>query len=346
MPAASLASLADDLPALLDSDGVGPPIRDAIPDLATACRALDATPIGPSVEHGDLSPGQVIVGEMGPVILDWSDSTITHPFLAAASFLMDPADLPADRGRRRCAAMAGAYLGRLGRRCGRHGAPSTSPRSSTRSTWSGSTADRILPGLEQPLGDGADGPVGLGSLAAAARRPAPYPWSVSRQRIPDEVLTAAHERAAARAARDWAEADRLRGGIEAAGWKIVDRGTDFALTPAAPPDVEEDGGVRYGASANVPSRLDEPATGLATVVLIATDCAGRPGAGARRARDARAGRAPRSWSSPTRPSDEQAAALEAPAAGRLPVEVVWTSERLGHGAALEHRDPPRRARRS
>ena len=59
--------------------------------------------------------------------------------------------------------------------------------------------------------------------------------------------------------RDWAEADRLREEIEAAGWKVVDRGTDFALSPAAPPDVEDDVGVRYGASANVPSRLDEPA---------------------------------------------------------------------------------------
>ena len=84
---------------------------------------------------------------------------------------------------------------------------------------------------------------------------------MSRQRIPEEVLTAAHERSAARAAKDWDEADRLRGVIEAAGWKIVDRGTDFALTPAVPPDVEEDGAVRYGATANVPSRLDDTGGG-------------------------------------------------------------------------------------
>ena len=75
----------------------------------------------------------------------------------------------------------------------------------------------------------------------------------------------------AREARDWAEADRLRAAIEAAGWKVVDHGTDFALTPAAPPDVVEGSHVRYGASANVPSRLDEPPIGLATIVLIATD---------------------------------------------------------------------------
>ena len=64
---------------------------------------------------------------------------------------------------------------------------------------------------------------------------------MTRQRIPDDVLTAAHARARAREARDWAEADRLRAEIEAAGWKVVDRGTDFALTPAAPPDLDEGG---------------------------------------------------------------------------------------------------------
>ena len=48
--------------------------------------------------------------------------------------------------------------------------------------------------------------------------------------VPDEILTLAHERAAARADRNWAEADRLRGEIEAAGWKVVDRGTDFGVS--------------------------------------------------------------------------------------------------------------------
>ena len=75
----------------------------------------------------------------------------------------------------------------------------------------------------------------------------------------------------AREARDWAEADRLRDEIEAAGWKIVDRGTDFALSPAAPPDVADGERIRYGSSRSVPSRLDEPPTGLATIVVIATD---------------------------------------------------------------------------
>jgi hypothetical protein len=92
---------------------------------------------------------------------------------------------------------------------------------------------------------------------------------MTRQRIPDAVLTAAHERSRARQERDWATADRLRTEIEAAGWTIVDRGTDFALSPTTPPDVEESGRIRYGASTSVPSRLDEARIGVATVVVVA-----------------------------------------------------------------------------
>jgi GT2 family glycosyltransferase len=155
---------------------------------------------------------------------------------------------------------------------------------------------------------------------------------VSRQRIPDAVLTLAHARLQARAARDWPEADRLRAEIEAAGWRIVDSGTDFALSPAAPSTVEEAGTVRYGSSAAVPSRLEEPATGLATVVLVATDWP----ADLDRALDALAGTSPDGVSVVVvadGPSAEQEAALEG-VAGRPSVEVVRTSERLGQAAAL------------
>jgi hypothetical protein len=158
---------------------------------------------------------------------------------------------------------------------------------------------------------------------------------VIRQRIPDEVLSAAHARATARVARDWTEADRLRALIEAAGWKIVDRGTDFALSPAAPPDVAEGEVVRYGASRNVPSRLDEAPSGGATVVLLATDWPddlGRTLAGL-------AEGSPEGSSVVVvadAPSAEQEAALragiDAPTGGP-PIEVVWTSQRLGHAAA-------------
>lgn len=158
---------------------------------------------------------------------------------------------------------------------------------------------------------------------------------MTRTHIPEAVLTAAHDRARARAARDWDLADRLRGEIEAAGWVIVDRGTDFALSPAAPPDLDEGARVRYGASRNVPARFEEPAVGLATVVLLATDWPedlGRALAGLR-------AHAPTGTSVVVvadGPSEEQAAALESidsPAGNDLTLEIVWTSERLGHAAA-------------
>lgn len=163
---------------------------------------------------------------------------------------------------------------------------------------------------------------------------------MTRQRIPDEVLSAAHARARAREAREWAEADRLRAEIEAAGWRVVDRGTDFALTPAAPPDVAEGDRIRYGSSQSVPSRLDEAAVGLATVVLLATDW---PDDLARTLDGLRT-------TSPAGasvvivadgPSSQQERALQAieaePTGGHgtatLPTDVIWTSERLGHAAA-------------
>ncbi len=161
---------------------------------------------------------------------------------------------------------------------------------------------------------------------------------MSRQRIPDEILSAAHARSQARADRDWARADALRAEIEAAGWKVVDRGTDFALTPMAAADVDEGARIRYGSSRSVPSRLDEPSTGTATVVLLATDWPAdldRAFAGWR-------AHAPAGTSLVVvadAPSDEQAERLtalgEAPDDGVLPVEVVWTGARLGHGEALD-----------
>ena len=163
---------------------------------------------------------------------------------------------------------------------------------------------------------------------------------MTRQRIPDDVLSAAHARSKARAARDWPEADRLRAAIEAAGWRIVDRGTDFALSPAAAADETDGGRVRYGSSRSVPSRLEEPSTGLATIILLATDWP----ADLQRALDALRTTAPIGSSVvivADGPTAAQAEALEALAEAQPgddrrepPIELVWTSERLGHAAAV------------
>ena len=151
------------------------------------------------------------------------------------------------------------------------------------------------------------------------------------------MLSAAHARARARALADWPEADRLRGEIEAAGWKIVDRGTDFALWPATPPDLTDGEQVRYGSSQGVPSRLDEAPAGLATVVLIATDW---PDDLARALAGLRA-TSPGATSLvivANDPSPEQETSIErlSPpgASDSLPADVIWTSERLNQAAAI------------
>jgi hypothetical protein len=86
---------------------------------------------------------------------------------------------------------------------------------------------------------------------------------------PDDIVTLAEERASAREARDWRSADDLRAQIESRGWRVVDDGVDFSLSPANPPDSEREGRVIYGSVASVPSRLSDIDTGPATVVVIA-----------------------------------------------------------------------------
>ncbi|MBI2781733.1 MAG: glycosyltransferase [Chloroflexi bacterium] len=154
-------------------------------------------------------------------------------------------------------------------------------------------------------------------------------------RVPPAVWEAAKERAAAREARDWATADRLRGEIEAAGWRVVDAGTAFRLEPAAV-DVEVGGEIRYGRSDAVPSRLDEPALGLASVVLVASP----DPAETRRALDALTGTVPEGVDVVVVAdglSDRELDGLRrADLAEREgpPVELVRTSAVLGQAAAV------------
>jgi hypothetical protein len=159
-----------------------------------------------------------------------------------------------------------------------------------------------------------------------------------REIVPHEITVLAQDRAAARKARDWSSADRIRGEIEAAGWRIVDSGSSFRLLRASAPTVEEAGRVRYGSSIAIPSRLDETPVGTASVVLLASQW---PDDLARAYRGLTDG-------SPdgtqiivvaNAPSDEQMSLLEGldaadPGAPGIATEVIWTSTRLGYAAAL------------
>ena len=87
--------------------------------------------------------------------------------------------------------------------------------------------------------------------------------------VPPEVEAAARRRSEARADGDWSTADRLRGEIEAAGWRVIDSGVRYRLERASPPSVEVEGAVRYGRSEDVPSLLDQSDTGFASVIVLA-----------------------------------------------------------------------------
>jgi cysteinyl-tRNA synthetase len=167
----------------------------------------------------------------------------------------------------------------------------------------------------------------LARAVASAR----YPPGVTRPHVPSEIFDLAHERRAAREARDFRLADELRARIEEAGWTVVDHGVDFDLRPIRPPDLVEEGIVRYGSSASVPSRLEETATVPATALIVATDWP---------ADVERAVRALRSES----PGDLQvvvvadgATAADEPRLAALDdqdVDVVRTTQRLGQAAAI------------
>ncbi len=55
--------------------------------------------------------------------------------------------------------------------------------------------------------------------------------------VPAEIDALAMARSRERIARRWAEADRLRAEIEAAGWRVIDTGTAYELVPAHPPTI-------------------------------------------------------------------------------------------------------------
>ena len=153
---------------------------------------------------------------------------------------------------------------------------------------------------------------------------------MTRPEVPPAVEDAARRRSAARTESDWATADQLRDEIEAAGWRVIDSGISYRLERARPPDVEVGGEIRYGRSDAVPSRLDDPATGLATVVFVASpdEIANR------RSLAGLVDGAPAGVDVVVVADRLADGAIEGMAARSLPSEIVRTSARLGQGASL------------
>ena len=156
---------------------------------------------------------------------------------------------------------------------------------------------------------------------------------------PDAVRSLADARADARRAHDWDTADRLKAEIEAAGWKVVDAGTMYDLVRAGGATVVDGGVVRYGSSEAVPSRLGEPAIGVATIVMVVS----APVADAVRAIDAVVAHGPSGTGlvlvgdglDATDEAALDAVAEDVTAAGDVPIEVVRTATRLGRAAARD-----------
>ncbi len=88
---------------------------------------------------------------------------------------------------------------------------------------------------------------------------------------PAEITHLVRERIEARARRDWLRADALKAEIEAAGWRVTDRGSRTSVSPGAPATVDVDGEVRYGSAAAVPSLLEAPASTSWTVIVHASE---------------------------------------------------------------------------
>jgi cysteinyl-tRNA synthetase len=56
-------------------------------------------------------------------------------------------------------------------------------------------------------------------------------WQPREAEVPQAIVDLAQARSTARKARDWAEADRLRAALHAAGWEMEDRPDGYRLTP-------------------------------------------------------------------------------------------------------------------
>jgi len=149
--------------------------------------------------------------------------------------------------------------------------------------------------------------------------------------IPREAADLVAERSAARAARDYARADAIRGQLRALGWEVVDGPDGTTLRPAlaaAAPDR-----VGYARAEDLASLLAEPATLAVTLVVVADE---HPEDLARFVTGLAAHPPPATWELivvANHPSYDVDTVLEQVAADVTPV-VLRTSQRLGWADAV------------
>jgi len=65
----------------------------SVPAMVAACASLDRIGPGPTLTHGDFHPWNVVVGQDGTRIFDWTDAAVAHPFLDLVTYIMRTDDL-------------------------------------------------------------------------------------------------------------------------------------------------------------------------------------------------------------------------------------------------------------
>jgi Phosphotransferase enzyme family len=100
----SLPILAGEIARLVDDDwmrrlseATRDSFRAALPRWLDACQRLDELGPGPSLIHGDLHQGNIAVRDDGPLVFDWSDASIGHPFIDLVPYVFRTDDLAVRR---------------------------------------------------------------------------------------------------------------------------------------------------------------------------------------------------------------------------------------------------------
>src|SRR5262249_8721470 len=57
-------------------------LQDLAPEVCSRCERLGRFAIPQTIEHGDFHPGQIFLREGDVILTDWSDASISHPFLS------------------------------------------------------------------------------------------------------------------------------------------------------------------------------------------------------------------------------------------------------------------------
>jgi hypothetical protein len=65
----------------------------SVPAMVAACTSLDRIGPGPTLTHGDFHPWNVVAGQGGTRIFDWTDAAVAHPFLDLVTYIMRADDL-------------------------------------------------------------------------------------------------------------------------------------------------------------------------------------------------------------------------------------------------------------